>query len=151
MTKTPYIHVDNLTMAYGDHVVQRDLNFEVHRNEIFAIMGGSGCGKSTLMRHMVGLCEPAKGDVYYNGHSFWHTTSQQQEDMAYHFGVMYQGGALWSSMTLLEETFLLSASPISNSSPSKKSFSMCCFARLNMLIKFFSSCLFRRLKYALIF
>ena len=70
---TAHIEVKDLTMAYGTFVVQRDLTFTVNRGDIFIIMGGSGCGKSTLMRHMVGLIEPAKGQVFYNGISFWDT------------------------------------------------------------------------------
>jgi phospholipid/cholesterol/gamma-HCH transport system ATP-binding protein len=75
-TNTPkkaHITVKDLTMAYGSFVVQRDLTFTINRGDIFIIMGGSGCGKSTLMRHMVGLKAPAKGQVFYNGVSFWDT------------------------------------------------------------------------------
>ncbi len=92
----------DLTMAYGEHVVMRDLNFTVKRGEIFIIMGGSGCGKSTLMRHMIGLIEPAAGEVLYDGKSFTKAGPEQREAMLRRFGVLYQGGALWSSMTLAE-------------------------------------------------
>jgi phospholipid/cholesterol/gamma-HCH transport system ATP-binding protein len=97
-----HIQVRDLTMAYGDHVVMRDLNFTVKRGEIFIIMGGSGCGKSTLMRHMIGLIEPAAGEVLYNGKSFTKAGPDEREAMLRRFGVLYQGGALWSSMTLAE-------------------------------------------------
>ena len=58
-------------MAYGSFVIQRDLSFTVNSGDIFIIMGGSGCGKSTLLRHLVGLKEPAKGQVFYDDVSFW--------------------------------------------------------------------------------
>ena len=66
----PHLEVRNLTMAYGGFVVMRNLNFTVKRKEIFIIMGGSGCGKSTLLRHLIGLLEPAAGEVFYSGVSF---------------------------------------------------------------------------------
>ncbi len=97
-----HIQVRHLTMAYGDLVVMRDLNFIVKRGEIFIIMGGSGCGKSTLMRHMIGLIEPAAGEVLYDGKSFTAASAEEREAMLRRFGVLYQGGALWSSMTLHE-------------------------------------------------
>src|SRR6266545_3072739 len=80
-SRAPRIHVNGLTMAYGSFVIQHDLDFVVERGEVFIIMGGSGCGKSTLLNHMVGLKEPARGDVAYDG-------------------------ALWSSMTLAENVGL---------------------------------------------
>ncbi len=101
-----HITVQNLTMAYGDFVIQRDLNFTVARGEIFIVMGGSGCGKSTLMRHLIGLQEPVQGDVLYDGMSFWSAASQEREQLMRHFGVLYQRGALWSSMTLAENVAL---------------------------------------------
>ena len=69
--KEAHIAVKDLTMAYGDFVVMRDLNFTIGKGEIFIIMGGSGCGKSTLLRHMIGLKQPARGKVLYEGESFW--------------------------------------------------------------------------------
>ena len=69
--KEPYISVVDLTMAYGDFVVMRNLNFSINRGDIFIIMGGSGCGKSTLLRHMIGLKPPAKGDILYGDFNFW--------------------------------------------------------------------------------
>jgi phospholipid/cholesterol/gamma-HCH transport system ATP-binding protein len=100
--KTPHIDVKDLTMAYGSFVVQRDLTFTINRGDIFIIMGGSGCGKSTLMRHMVGLKAPAKGQVFYDGVSFWDTDPIQREQFMRKIGISYQKGALWSSMTLAE-------------------------------------------------
>jgi phospholipid/cholesterol/gamma-HCH transport system ATP-binding protein len=96
------ISVRGLTMAFGSFEVMRDLSFDVREKDIFIIMGGSGCGKSTLLRHMIGLMEPKKGEVFYNGESF--TAADPAERLAFirRFGVMYQSGALWSSMTLAE-------------------------------------------------
>ena len=102
----PRIEVGDLTMAYGDTVIQRDLDFSVRRGEIFVIMGGSGSGKSTLLRHMIGLMEPARGDVQYDGRSFWRADPAERERMMRRFGVLYQRGALWSSMTLAENVAL---------------------------------------------
>jgi phospholipid/cholesterol/gamma-HCH transport system ATP-binding protein len=101
-----HIEVRDLTMAYGSFVVQRDLNFRIDRGKIFVIMGDSGCGKSTLLRHMIGLKRPAKGEVLYSGESFWAASGEEQERLKRSFGVAYQGGALWSSMTLAENVSL---------------------------------------------
>ena len=92
----------NLTMAYGDFVIQKNLNFTIEQGDVFVIMGGSGCGKSTLLRVMIGLKDPAEGDVYYSGTPFWASDKSGREDMKRHFGTMFQAGALWSSMTLAE-------------------------------------------------
>jgi phospholipid/cholesterol/gamma-HCH transport system ATP-binding protein len=97
-----HIEVQDLTMAYGDFVVMRDLNFTIEKGEVFIIMGGSGCGKSTLMRHLIGLMPPAKGKVVYEGESFWDADPKKRDQMMKRFGVLYQSGALWSSMTLAE-------------------------------------------------
>jgi phospholipid/cholesterol/gamma-HCH transport system ATP-binding protein len=96
------IEVRDLTMAFGDFVVMRDLNFIVRRGDIFVVMGGSGCGKSTLLRHMIGLLEPARGEILYEGVSFTHASGEERQRMLRRFGVTYQSGALWSSMTLSE-------------------------------------------------
>jgi phospholipid/cholesterol/gamma-HCH transport system ATP-binding protein len=89
-------------MAYGDFVVMRDLSFSIGRGDIFVIMGGSGCGKSTLLRHMIGLVEPARGEVLYRGESFTRADPERRRRMLQRVGVLYQRGALWSSMTLAE-------------------------------------------------
>jgi phospholipid/cholesterol/gamma-HCH transport system ATP-binding protein len=93
-------------MAYGSLVIQRDLTFCVQHGDIFIIMGGSGCGKSTLLRHLVGLQAPAQGEVFYNGQSLWQVEPTERERMMRRFGVLYQSGALWSSMTLAENIAL---------------------------------------------
>ena len=96
----------DLTMAYGSYVIQHDLSFTVTRGEVFVIMGGSGCGKSTLLNHMVGLLTPAKGDILYDGQSFWHAADEERDRLRRRLGVSYQAGALWSSMTLAENVAL---------------------------------------------
>lgn len=102
----PHITVRNLTMAYGDFVVMRDLNFTVNHGDIFIIMGGSGCGKSTLLKIMVGLKSPAAGKVVYGNTSFWESPSEKQDSLMRNFGILYQSGALWSSLTLAENVGL---------------------------------------------
>ena len=101
-----HIEVRDLTMAYGDFVIQRDLDFEIRRGDIFIIMGGSGCGKSTLLRHMVGLKSPARGEVLYEGVGYWQGTDEDRQRLTRRFGVLFQRGALWSSMTLEENVAL---------------------------------------------
>src|SRR5579885_413703 len=101
-----HITVSNLTMAYGSFVLMRDLNFTVNRGDIFIIMGGSGCGKSTLLRHLIGLKEPAAGEIIYGDVNFTRASPEVRERLLRRFGVLYQGGALWSSMTLAENVGL---------------------------------------------
>jgi phospholipid/cholesterol/gamma-HCH transport system ATP-binding protein len=101
-----HIEVDNLTMAFGSYVLMRNLNFTVRHSDIFIIMGGSGCGKSTLLRHMVGLIEPATGEIFYDRRSFTKANMEERERMLRRFGILYQKGALWSSMTLAENVSL---------------------------------------------
>ena len=103
---TVQIQVQDLTMAFGSHVVQRDVEFEVSKGEIFVIMGDSGCGKSTLMRHMIGLNRPAAGRVLYEGEDFWDAAEDERERLQRGFGVLYQTSALFSSMTLEENVSL---------------------------------------------
>lgn len=103
---TPHITVQNLSMAYGEFLIQQNLNFTVNRGDVFIVMGGSGCGKSTLLMHMIGLKAPLKGDVLYGGQSFWHSDEQQRDLILRRIGVMYQGGALFSSLTLAENVAL---------------------------------------------
>ena len=100
------IEVRDLTLAYGDFVVQRDLNFTVNKGDVFVVMGGNGCGKTTLMRHMIGLQRPVRGAVLYSGEDFWRAEEDGQQRIKRTLGVMYQGGALWSSLTLAENVAL---------------------------------------------
>jgi len=98
----PHIRVRNLTLKYGDKLIQKDLNFDINRNDIFIIMGGSGCGKSTLLKHMIGLYQPAEGQILVNDTSLWTETEEHRQKMMRGFGVTYQAGAMISSLTLSE-------------------------------------------------
>jgi len=101
-----HITVSNLDMAYGDFVIQRNLNFTIRRGDIFIIMGGSGCGKSTLLKHLVGLKPPARGSVLFGNQDLWAADAEEQQRIMRKFGILYQSGALWSSMTLAENVAL---------------------------------------------
>jgi len=102
----PIITVRNLDLSYDDYMVLRNLNFSVIKGDIFVVMGGSGCGKSTLLKVLIGLKEPIKGEVFYEGVNFWQEDESIQQDWMRHFGVLYQSGALWSSFTLGENVAL---------------------------------------------
>ena len=102
----PPIHVENLTVGYGARVVQENLTFDINKGDVFIVMGGSGCGKSTLMRALVGLLPPMKGTVEVLGQNLWKMDEEERTPLLRRVGVMYQGGALWSSMTLLENVSL---------------------------------------------
>ena len=105
-TPAAHIRVENLTMAYGDYVLMRDLTFTINRGDIFIVMGGSGCGKSTLMTILIGLKAPARGRVFYGDVDFWGAEPEIRDRIIRRAGVMYQSGALWSSMTLAENVAL---------------------------------------------
>ncbi|HTX54625.1 MAG TPA: ATP-binding cassette domain-containing protein [Candidatus Baltobacteraceae bacterium] len=100
------VSVRRLEVAYGDLIVQHDLDFEVERGKIFIIMGGSGCGKSSLLRVMIGLLPPVTGEVLLCGVSVWQADEAERQRLARHFGVLYQRAALWSAMTLAENVGL---------------------------------------------
>jgi phospholipid/cholesterol/gamma-HCH transport system ATP-binding protein len=104
--RQPVIVVENLTAAYDGQVVLRAINFEVYRGEVFAILGGSGCGKSTLLKHMIGLYKPASGRVLIDGQDITAADGSARLEILRKFGVMYQSGALFGSMTLLENVAL---------------------------------------------
>jgi len=107
INSTPHLEVRQLTMAYGESIIQTQLNFSVQHGEIFVIMGGSGCGKSTLLRHLIGLMEPAEGKILVNGIDLWQASLEERNLLTRNSGVLFQGGALWSSMTLGENIELL--------------------------------------------
>jgi len=93
-------------MNYGSYVVMRDINFTVQPGRILVIMGGSGCGKSTLLKYLIGLKPVEKGEIYYHGRSFVRATEDERQEIQRSFGVLYQGGALWSTRTLAENVAL---------------------------------------------
>jgi phospholipid/cholesterol/gamma-HCH transport system ATP-binding protein len=105
-TEEAKIEIQHLTMAYGSNVVMRDINARVKRGSVFVIMGQSGSGKSTLLRTMIGLQRPAQGDILYDGRSFWGLSEEARRVQLRQFGVLFQSGALWSSMTLAENVGL---------------------------------------------
>src|SRR5690606_66353 len=96
------IEVNDLTMRYGSRLVQEHLDFTVQRGDVFVIMGGSGCGKSTLLKHMIGLEQPAKGDIVISGQNFFRSTAEEQKAMRRQWGITYQRGGLFSDLTLAE-------------------------------------------------
>lgn len=102
----PHISVSNLTMSYGDFLIQQGLTFNINRGDVFIVMGGSGCGKSTLLRHLIGLHRPAKGEILYDHQNFWQASQQQRDQIMRRMGVLYQSGALFSSLTLAENIAL---------------------------------------------
>ena len=100
------IEIQHLTLAYGPYVVMRDISVQVKVGSIFVIIGESGSGKSTLLRSMIGLQPPAQGDILYDGQSFWGLDEESRRLQLRKFGVLFQSGALWSSMTLGENVAL---------------------------------------------
>src|SRR6266498_4035847 len=103
----PHITVRDLTMAFGSFVLMRDLNFAVNHGDVFIIMGGSGSGKSTLLRHMIGLIEPAQGNIFFGDENFTEAEPEQRQELLRRMGVLFQTGGLWSSMTLAENIGML--------------------------------------------
>lgn len=103
---TPAISVENVLLGFGSFVVMRDLNFEVRQGEIFVVMGGSGSGKSTLLKHFVGLLKPSAGTIRLHGRDLWGMDEEERSAMLRNTGVLYQRGALWSTMTLAENIAL---------------------------------------------
>jgi len=101
-----YITVRNLTLAYGPVIIQQHLDFVIRRGDVFIIMGGSGCGKSTLLRHLIGLIRPAKGEIFYESQNFWEVDQDTRDRIVRRTGILYQSGALWSSLTLAENIAL---------------------------------------------
>lgn len=101
-----FIQVRNLSIGYGERTVQQDLNFDIRKNDIFFIIGGSGCGKTTLLKHMIGLIKPRAGQVYYEGTDYYQSDEKTRLALLKSWGITYQSGALFSSMTLAENVAL---------------------------------------------
>ncbi len=106
MNKKVMIEAKDLTMGYGDFILQKDMNFTVNAHDIFIIMGGSGCGKSSLLRVLTGLVPPIKGHVIINGTNFTSADEETRKNIMTKCGILYQSGALFSSMTLAENIAL---------------------------------------------
>lgn len=100
------IDARDLRLQYGEKLIQTDLNFTVNKSDVFVIMGGSGCGKSTLLKHMIGLYTPTQGQIIYDGQDYFSASEEEQLTMRMRWGVTYQGGALFSAMTLAENIAL---------------------------------------------
>jgi len=105
-SREPIIQVRDLKLAYGDTLVLKGLNFDIRRGEVFMIVGGSGCGKSTLLKHMIRLYRPVEGEVRICGQDIVAAEGADLMRLLRRFGVMYQSGALFGSMTLLENVRL---------------------------------------------
>jgi phospholipid/cholesterol/gamma-HCH transport system ATP-binding protein len=106
MSSDPIIVVKDFTAGYDGNVLMHDVNFTVNRGEVFVILGGSGCGKSTLLKHMIGLYEPMAGHIFIDGDDIVTAEGDQRRAIIKKIGVMYQSGALFGSMTLLENVRL---------------------------------------------
>ena len=106
MTKKTVIEAERLTMGYGSFVLQKEMDFKVNAHDIFIIMGGSGCGKSSLLRVLTGLVSPLKGNVYIQGVNFTTAFPEEKKEIMKKCGILYQSGALFSSMTLAENIAL---------------------------------------------
>ena len=104
--REPIIRVRDLSVGYGETVLLEHVTFDVHRGEVFVILGGSGSGKSTLLKHMIGLNEPVSGSVFIDGDDIVHATGDARRAILRKIGVMYQSGALFGSMTLSENVQL---------------------------------------------
>lgn len=102
----PIIQVEHLTAAYDQTVILEDISFEVERGEVFVIVGGSGCGKSTLLKTMIGLMQPLAGKVLIDGDNIIGADESVKNRILRKIGVMFQTGALFGSMTLLENVRL---------------------------------------------
>ena len=102
----PLLALRGVTLAFGSKVIQQSLSFEVRRGSIFAIMGGSGCGKSTVLKSMIGLLRPTAGAVLVHGEDYWAASEERRTEIGRRFGVLFQSGALWSSLTVGENIAL---------------------------------------------
>ncbi len=100
------LSVRNLEMRYGDTLIQKNLTFDIGKGEVFVIMGGSGCGKSTLLKHMIGLYRPYAGSIYFGDTDLWAADSTTRAGLLEKIGILYQQGALWSSLTLAENVMV---------------------------------------------
>jgi phospholipid/cholesterol/gamma-HCH transport system ATP-binding protein len=104
--KNPVITVRNLTVGYDDNIILNQISFDVYPGEVFVILGGSGCGKSTLLKHMIGLGQVISGEVLIDGRDIVNTEGYALKEIFKKIGVMYQSGALFGLMTLLENIML---------------------------------------------
>lgn len=104
--KESIIKVRNLYAGYHGQAIMEDLNFEISQGEIFVILGGSGCGKSTVLKHMIGLLPPVSGQVLIHGQDMVAARGKERIRLLRQIGVAFQNGALFGSMTVLENIML---------------------------------------------
>ncbi len=106
MPEPAIIRVEDFTAAYDGRAIIERISFEVRRGEVFVILGGSGCGKSTLLKHIIGLYPPASGRIWIDGDDIGSADGDARRKILRKFGVMYQSGALFGSMSLIENVRL---------------------------------------------
>ncbi|EHH69657.1 ABC transporter ATP-binding protein [Gluconobacter morbifer] len=106
MSEQPVLSLRDITLSFGPKVIQKNISLDVRKGSIFAVMGGSGCGKSTLLKSMIGLLRPSAGDYKVEGTDYWSGSSALRTEINHRFGVLFQSGALWSSMTIGENVAL---------------------------------------------
>ena len=100
------IEVRDLNCGYGARTILKDINFDIQRGEVVAVLGGSGCGKSTLLKHLIGLYPPQSGSILIAGNELVGSMGEARSDILRHFGVMFQSGALFGSMSILDNVAL---------------------------------------------
>jgi phospholipid/cholesterol/gamma-HCH transport system ATP-binding protein len=106
MASEAKLRIEGLTIGFGDMIVQRDVSFTVAAGSIFAIMGGSGCGKSTLLKAMIGLLRPSAGTFHVGDEDYWAADERRRAEIGRGFGVLFQSGALWTSMNTADNVAL---------------------------------------------
>ena len=105
-TRPTVLSMKDVTLAFGPKVIQKNITLDVKKGSIFAVMGGSGCGKSTLLKSMIGLLRPTTGEYLVDGVPYWDGSEAERTELNHRFGVLFQSGALWSSMTIGENVAL---------------------------------------------
>ena len=100
------VEVKNLMLAYDEVMILKDVTFSLRKGECLVIMGGSGCGKSTLLKSMIGLMPPQQGSIQIFGENLWDENQHEKDEILKRTGVLFQGGALWSSMSVFENVAL---------------------------------------------
>jgi phospholipid/cholesterol/gamma-HCH transport system ATP-binding protein len=103
---SPILEVEGLNLSYGDYQVLENISFSAKKGECMVVMGGSGCGKSTLLKSMIGLLPPNEGKVFVDSIDLWSLKSQEKNSIFRKYGVLFQGGALWGAMNLVENVSL---------------------------------------------
>ncbi len=102
----PAIAVKDLTVGYGEKTLMEHIDFEVHRGEVFVVLGGSGCGKSSLLKNLIGLYQPMAGEIWFGPDNLITAEGDERIRILRSFGVMYQSGALFGSLSVLENVRL---------------------------------------------